>query len=162
MVFLEALMKILHLFMPQGFHLTKSLDVFQSSKFIYSIKPRLTWYIIHSIEQKQGQRYKYTQLIHIRNKRKELYITKYCFIFLRRTDKIIYFQSKHTKLLKSFTIFHTNNQYSSFSIHTHQTYKEIQSKKHVYSKPKLLTNTLFRISRFRTTDIHPRTDRLVQ
>ena len=47
-----------------------------------------------------------------------------------------------------------------FQSYTHQTYKEIQNKKHVNSKLKVLSNTMFRISRFRTTDIHHRTDRL--
>ena len=46
--------------------------------------------------------------------------------------------------------------------HTRQTYNEMQNKKHVNSKPKEQSNTMFRISRFRTTDIHRRTERLGQ
>ena len=49
---------------------------------------------------------------------------------------------------------YTNNQYSSFSHHTHIKYKETQNKKHVNSKPKVLSNTMCRISGFRTKDIH--------
>ena len=37
---------------------------------------------------------------------------------------------------------------------------EIQNRKHVNSKQKVLSNTMFRISQFQTTDIHHRTDRL--
>ena len=37
-------------------------------------------------------------------KRKEIHITKYCFILLWRTDKLIYFQNKHTKLLRVLTL----------------------------------------------------------
>ena len=33
-----------------------------------------------------------------------------------------------------------------FESHTYQTYKEIQNKKHVNSKPKVLSNTMFRIT----------------
>ena len=49
-----------------------------------------------------------------------------------------------------------------FQLYKHQTYKEIQNKNHVNSKPKVLNNKLFRISRFRTTDIYRRTFRLGQ
>ena len=49
-----------------------------------------------------------------------------------------------------------------FQSYTHQTYKEILNKKHVISNPKVLSNTVFRIPRFRTTDNHRRTDRLGQ
>ena len=48
-----------------------------------------------------------------------------------------------------------NFPYSSFS--THETYKAM-IQKHVNSKPKVLSNTMFRISGFWTTDIHPRKD----
>ena len=52
---------------------------------------------------------------------------------------------------------YTNKQYSSFfQSYTHQTYKEIQNKQ------KTCHRTEFRISRFRTTDIHRRTDRFGQ
>ena len=37
---------------------------------------------------------------------------------------------------------------------------EIQNRKHVNSKQKVLSNTMFSISRFQTTDIYRRTDRL--
>ena len=54
-------------------------------------------------------------------------------------------------------------QYSScFQSYTHQTYKEIQNKKHVNGKAKVPSNTMFRISLFRTTDIHRNTERLAQ
>ena len=43
-------------------------------------------------------------------------------------------------------------------LYTHQTYKEIQNKKHVNSKPKVLSNTMFHIPGFWTTDIHCRTE----
>ena len=49
-----------------------------------------------------------------------------------------------------------------FQIYTHQTYKEIQRKKYANSKQKVLSNTMFCISRFRTTDIHRRIDQLDQ
>ena len=55
----------------------------------------------------------------------------------------------------------TNNQYSRFFFnYTHIKLK----KKHVNSKPKVLSNTIFGISRFLTTDIHRTctTDRFVQ
>ena len=54
---------------------------------------------------------------------------------------------------------------NSSLIHIHtSTYKENQIKKHVNSKPKVLSvsNTMFRMSWFRTTDIHRRTDGLGQ
>ena len=55
----------------------------------------------------------------------------------------------------------TNNKRSSFfQLYTHQTYREVQNKKKLNSKLKVLSNTIFRISRFRTTDIHRRTERL--
>ena len=58
---------------------------------------------------------------------------------------------------------HTNKQYNSFfQSYTHQTYKEIQNKKHVNCKPKVQSNTMFRISKFQTTDIHPKTEWLDQ
>ena len=44
----------------------------------------------------------------------------------------------------------------------YQTYEEIRDKKHDLSKPKVLNNTMFRISRFRTTDIPRNTERLGQ
>ena len=47
-----------------------------------------------------------------------------------------------------------------FPNHTHQTYKEIQIKKHVNSKPKVPSNTVFHISRFWTMDIHSKRERL--
>ena len=47
-----------------------------------------------------------------------------------------------------------------FSNHTHIKHTEFKNKKHVNSKPKVLSNTMFRISRFRTTDIHRRIERL--
>ena len=44
---------------------------------------------------------------------------------------------------------HRNKQYSSFfQSFTHQTYKEIINKKHVNSKPKVLSNTMFSIKIF--------------
>ena len=45
---------------------------------------------------------------------------------------------------------YTNKQYSSFfnHIHKHQTYIEIQNKRHVNSEPKVLSNTMYRISGF--------------
>ena len=49
-----------------------------------------------------------------------------------------------------------------FKSYTHQTYKEIQNKNHVNSEPKVLSNTMFRILRFWTTDIHRRTEQLGQ
>ena len=49
-----------------------------------------------------------------------------------------------------------------FQSYTHHTYKGIQNKKHVNSKSKLLSNTMFHISRLRVTDIHRRTVRLGQ
>ena len=58
---------------------------------------------------------------------------------------------------------YTNKKYSSFyQPYTLQTYKEIQNKKPVNSKPKLLSNTMFRISLFQTTDVHRRTERISQ
>ena len=61
------------------------------------------------------------------------------------------------------SIVYTNNQYSRFfQSYTRQTCKETQNKKHVNIKPKVLSNTMFRISRFLTTDIHRKTDRLSQ
>ena len=42
-------------------------------------------------------------------------------------------------------------------IHTSK-YKEIQNKKHVNSKPKVLSNTMFHISGFRYTDIVEQAD----
>ena len=44
-----------------------------------------------------------------------------------------------------------NNTVVFFQSFTHQTYKEIINKKHVNSKPKVLSNTMSRISLFRTT-----------
>ena len=38
----------------------------------------------------------------------------------------------------------------------HTSYKEVQNKKHVNSKPKVLCDTMFRISQFWTTDIYRR------
>ena len=49
-----------------------------------------------------------------------------------------------------------------FQSYTYQTYEEIRDKKHDLSKPKVLSNTMFRISRFRTTDIPRSTERLGQ
>ena len=61
---------------------------------------------------------------------------------------------------------HSNNQYSSsFSKHTYiKLKKEIQNKKHgtCNSKPKVLSNTMFHISRFPTMDIYSKTDRFHQ
>ena len=61
---------------------------------------------------------------------------------------------------------YTNKQYSRFFFqsYTHQTCKEIKNKKHVNIKPKVLSNSMFRIylTRFRTTDIHRRPERLSQ
>ena len=57
---------------------------------------------------------------------------------------------------------HINNTVVFFQSYKHQIYKEIQNKKPVNSKPKVLNNTMFRISRFRTADIHRRTERLGQ
>ena len=45
---------------------------------------------------------------------------------------------------------------------THQTNKKIQNKKHVNSTPKVLSNTMFHISWFRTTDIHCSSNRVTQ
>ena len=57
---------------------------------------------------------------------------------------------------------YTNKQYSSFfQPNTHQTYNEIQNKKYVNSKPKVLSNAMFHISLFRTADIHRRTERSI-
>ena len=42
-----------------------------------------------------------------------------------------------------------------FSNHTHT---KLPKQKHVISKPKVLSNTMFGISRFRTTDIYHRTE----
>ena len=47
-------------------------------------------------------------------------------------------------------------------VYTNNHFKEIKNKKHVNSKPKVLSNTMLRISRFRSTDIHRRTDGLGQ
>ena len=56
---------------------------------------------------------------------------------------------------------YTNKQHSSFfQPFTNQTYKEIQNK--INSKPKVLSNTMIRISRIRTTDIHRKSERLGQ
>ena len=54
------------------------------------------------------------------------------------------------KTIRRFDSFmYTNKQYSSFfKLYTHQTYKEIQNKKHVNSKPKELSNIMFRTSLF--------------
>ena len=49
-----------------------------------------------------------------------------------------------------------------FQSYTHQTYKEFQNKKHVNSKLKVLSNTMFLISGFWTMDIHRRADQLGQ
>ena len=58
---------------------------------------------------------------------------------------------------------YTNNQYSSFSNHTQiKLIKKFKTKKHVNSKLKVMSNTISRISRFRTADIYRRTDRLGQ
>ena len=56
----------------------------------------------------------------------------------------------------------TNKQHSSFFFqsYTHQTYKEIQSRNHVHSKPKV-HQVIFRVSEYRTKDIH-RTEQLTQ
>ena len=57
----------------------------------------------------------------------------------------------------------TNKQYSSFLFqsYTHQTYKEIQSRNHVHSKPKV-HQVIFGVSKYRTKDIHCRTEQLRQ
>ena len=58
---------------------------------------------------------------------------------------------------------YTNEQYSSFfQSYTHQTYKEILNKKHVNSKQKVLSNTMFCIPLFRTMDIHRRTRAMIR
>lgn len=59
----------------------------------------------------------------------------------------------------SFVYIQINNRVF-FPNHTHQTYKEIQIKKHVNSKPKVPSNTVFHISRFWTMDIHSKRVRL--
>ena len=53
-----------------------------------------------------------------------------------------------------------NNTVVFFQSYIHQTYKEFPNKKHVNSKPKVLSNTMFHIGMFRTTDINCRTERL--
>ena len=59
----------------------------------------------------------------------------------------LYIQKTNTLV---FPIIHTSN------------FKRNPKQKHVNSKPKVLSNTMFYISRFRTRDIHRRTDRLSQ
>ena len=86
---------VLRIWKRQAFYYEKVISKFKF-KFIYSLKP--LWHGIwgtlsdNKIEYKHGQRYRYTQLIHIQKKRKEIHITNYCFILLWRTDKLIYFQ----------------------------------------------------------------------
>ena len=48
-----------------------------------------------------------------------------------------------------------------FQSYTHRTYKEIQSRNHVHSKPKV-HQVIFRVSQYRTKDIHCRTEQLSQ
>ena len=45
-----------------------------------------------------------TQLIHIRKKRKKIYITKYCFILLRRTDNSYIFKINIKSFLRVLTL----------------------------------------------------------
>ena len=54
-----------------------------------------------------------------------------------------------------------NNTVVFFQSYTHQTYKEIQSRNHVHSKPKV-HQVIFGVSKYRTKDIHCRTEQLSQ